>query len=111
MIVCLAQMDSVIGDFAGNAARIAAMTKAALAGPGTSAKSDLIVFPELSLCGYPPMDLLDQEAFVEGSLKALRFLQKELPQGLAVAVGYVDKNREASGRSLVNAMAVIVGEK
>ncbi|HOI22955.1 MAG: NAD+ synthase [Treponema sp.] len=111
MIVCLAQMDSVIGDFAGNAARIAAMTKAALAGPGTSAKSDLIVFPELSLCGYPPMDLLDQEAFVEGSLKALRFLQKELPQGLAVAVGYVDKNREASGRSLVNAMAVIVGGK
>jgi NAD+ synthase (glutamine-hydrolysing) len=104
-------MDSVIGDFTGNASRIAAMTKAALAGPGASAKSDLIVFPELSLCGYPPMDLLDQEAFVEGSLKALRFLQKELSPEVAVAVGYVDKNREASGRSLVNAMSVISGGK
>ncbi len=111
MIVCLAQMDSVIGDFTGNAARIVSMTKAALDQDGASAKSDLIVFPELSLCGYPPMDLLDQEAFVEGSLKALRLLQKELPPGLAVAVGYVDKNRDASGRALVNAMSVISGGK
>jgi len=61
MIVCLAQMDSVIGDFAQNAARIVAMTKAALAREGAQATSDLIVFPELSLCGYPPMDLLDQD--------------------------------------------------
>jgi NAD+ synthase (glutamine-hydrolysing) len=104
-------MDSVIGDFAGNAARIAAMTQTGLSGGGASAKSDLLVFPELSLCGYPPMDLLDQEAFVEGSLKALRYLQKELPEDVAVAVGYVDKNREVSGRSLVNAMAVISGGK
>ena len=111
MIICLAQMDSVIGDFSGNAARIVAMTKAALAQDGASAGSDLVVFPELSLCGYPPMDLLDQEAFVEGSLKALRLLQKELPAEVAVAVGYVDKNRDASGRALVNAMSVISGGK
>jgi NAD+ synthase (glutamine-hydrolysing) len=104
-------MDSVIGDFAQNAARIVAMTKAALAREGAQATSDLIVFPELSLCGYPPMDLLDQDAFVEGSLKALRLLQKELPSEAMVAVGYVDKNREASGRALVNAMSVLSGGK
>ncbi len=65
----------------------------------------------MALCGYPPMDLLDQDAFVDGNLSALRRLQKELPPGLAVGVGYVDRNRSGTGRSLVNAYSVIAGGK
>jgi len=107
MIVSLAQMDSTIGDFNGNAARILDMTTRLLSGAEAKAKSDLIVFPELCLCGYPPMDLLDQEAFVDGNLKALRYLQKKLPRDSAVAIGYVDRNRSGAGRALVNAMSVI----
>jgi NAD+ synthase (glutamine-hydrolysing) len=111
MLVALAQMNSVIGDFEGNRARILGIVRSL-----APQAPDLIVFPELALCGYPPMDLLDQEAFVEDSLAALRRLQQELRAegsqrggGPAVAVGYVDRNRSGSGRPLVNAVAVIQG--
>ena len=69
--------------------------------------ADLLVFPELSLCGYPPNDLLDHDAFATESLKALRRFQHEAPGGIAIAVGYVDRNRELTGKPLVNAVAVI----
>ena len=129
MLVALAQMNSVIGDFDGNRGRILEATRAMMRGslssgdavsedidgfrvhrlPGLDprAKPDLFVFPELALCGYPPMDLLDQEAFVEDSLASLRRLQRELPSGIALAVGYVDRNRSGKGRPLLNAVAVI----
>ena len=126
MLVALAQMNSVIGDFDGNRARILDVVRALASpdpadpGPGGFTISrpeglsgagvpDLVVFPELALCGYPPMDLLDQEAFVDASLAALRRLQRELPAKIAVAVGYVDRNRTGSGRPLVNAVAVLQG--
>ncbi|MCE5255749.1 MAG: NAD+ synthase [Spirochaetaceae bacterium] len=116
MIITLVQMNSVIGDFRGNAKRMVELAKKAREGTTRGADAGcrvptLVVFPELSLCGYPPMDLLDQNAFVAGNLAALRYLQKELPPELSVAVGYVDRNRTGSGRALVNAMSVIAGGK
>lgn len=72
---------------------------------------DLVVVPELSLCGYPPLDLLDQECFASECLASLRLLQKALPPGIAVAVGHVDRNRSGSGRSLFNSMSVILDGK
>ena len=114
MIVTIVQMNSTIGDFEGNARRISELAaKAAADGeaPAAPGRPDLAVFPEMALCGYPPMDLLDQDAFVDGNLSALRRLQKELPPDLAVGVGYVDRNRSGSGRSLVNAYSVIAGGK
>ena len=111
MIVALAQLNSIIGDFEGNRRRVLeALEKLPLRAVGPAArdaKPDLVVFPELALCGYPPLDLLDQDSFVEASLASLRRLQRELPAGLAVAVGYVDRNRSGSGRPLVNAVAVV----
>ena len=105
MIVALAQVDAVVGDFAGNSARIVRLAREARE---REPRVSLVVFPETALCGYPPMDLLDQESFVEGSLGALRSLQKDLPGGAAVALGYVDRNRTGSGKPLVNAVAVIL---
>lgn len=107
MVITLAQMNSEIGDFAGNARKIVAMTNQALASSPEGSAPALIVFPELALCGYPPMDLLDQDTFIDGNLAALRSLQKDLPPSAAVAVGYVDKNRTGSGRAYINAMSVI----
>ena len=104
MIVALAQVDAVVGDFAGNRARIVRLAQEAAA---RKPRVSLVVFPELALCGYPPMDLLDQESFVEANLASLRILQRELPRGLATAVGYVDRNRSGSGKPLVNAVAVL----
>ncbi len=105
MHISLAQIDSTIGDFDGNMAKILKSVERACLVPSPP---DLIVFPELCLCGYPPLDLLEQESFVAGCLSALRSLQRSLPAGIAVAVGHVDRNRSGSGRSLVNAMTVIV---
>jgi NAD+ synthase (glutamine-hydrolysing) len=116
MLVALAQIDSTIGDFRGNVDKMLAFAEAAAGrGKGSVARSgaegaaDLLVFPELSLCGYPPLDLLDQDSFVEANLAAIRVLQRELPPELAVAVGYVDRNRDGRGKSLVNAVALLRG--
>jgi NAD+ synthase (glutamine-hydrolysing) len=117
MLVALAQMNSLIGGFDRNAERMLAFAEAALGGSsrggirrtGPGGAVDLLVFPELSLCGYPPMDLLDQESFVEASLAALGRLQRELPRELAVAVGFVDRNRSGKGKSLVNSVALLRG--
>ncbi len=107
MRVSLVQLNSTIGDFKGNADRMLAIVDRILATFTASEKPDLIVFPEQSLCGYPPMDLLDQESFLFGSIAALRRLQKLLPANIAVGVGYVDKNRERAGKSLVNTYSVL----
>jgi NAD+ synthase (glutamine-hydrolysing) len=119
MLVGLAQVNTVIGDFDGNREKMLAFAEAAVATEsrgscsvargGCEGRVDLLVFPELSLCGYPPMDLLDQESFAEESLAALRRLQRELPRELAVAVGYVDRNRSGQGKPLVNAIALLRG--
>ncbi len=109
MLVGLAQINSVIGDFDGNRRKMLEFADAAMARSGPEGALDLLVFPELALCGYPPMDLLDQESFAEESLAALRRLQRELPPRLAVAVGYVDRNRTGQGKPLVNAIALLRG--
>lgn len=111
MRVSLVQMNSTIGDFKGNVDRMLEFVNQTLKAFSAAERPDLIVFPEQSLCGYPPMDLLDQESFLFGSISALRRLQKLLPQDVAVGVGYVDKNREGSGKSLVNAYSVLYGGK
>lgn len=111
MIISLVQMNSVIGDFEGNAHKIVSSVKTACNPANAHPTPELIIFPEMALCGYPPMDLLDYDAFVEGSLAGLRRLQKDLPPTVAIGVGYVDRNRSGSGRALINAYSVIADGK
>lgn len=102
MRVALAQINPTVGDFRGNTTRIlAAISRAA------GERADLVVLPELGLCGYPPMDLLDQGSFVEENLAALREVQHACPPGLAVVIGYVDYNRTHTGKRLRNVASVI----
>jgi NAD+ synthase (glutamine-hydrolysing) len=96
------QINPTIGDFPGNAAKVIAMAREARA-----AGCDLAVFPEMCLCGYPPMDLLEYDSFVEGNLKALRTVQYGVPQGIGIVVGYVDRNRARSGKPLQDAACLI----
>ncbi len=107
MKVALVQLNSKIGDFNGNVDRMLAIVHTILTTRLGSQRPDLIVFPEQSICGYPPMDLLDQDSFLFGATAALRRLQKLLPKDIAVGVGYVDKNREGAGKTLVNAYSVL----
>jgi NAD+ synthase (glutamine-hydrolysing) len=116
MLVGLAQVNSIVGDFEGNVEKMLGFAREAAGGGdgsvgrrGAPGKVELLVFPELSLCGYPPLDLLDQDSFAEANAAALRRLQRELPPELAVAVGHVDRNRSGRGRPLYNSVSVIQG--
>jgi NAD+ synthase (glutamine-hydrolysing) len=104
MRVSAAQINSTIGDFSGNREKILAFVKKAR----DEENAELVLFPELAICGYPPMDLLDQDCFVEQNIRSLRLLQRDLPSGVAVGVGYVNRSPLPQGKALVNAFGVIL---
>lgn len=81
--IALAQLNVTVGDLAGNAARIAAAAREAV-----NQGAQLLVTPELSLCGYPPEDLLLRPAFIAACQQQLQQLALELaPLPIAVIVG------------------------
>jgi NAD+ synthase (glutamine-hydrolysing) len=100
--IAVGQVNSVITDFLNNAKIILALFKRA-----KEEGSELIVFPELSVCGYPPMDLLDLDNFVEECMKAVRFIQHRAPKNIGVVLGYVDQNRSYTGKKLMNVASLI----
>jgi len=93
----LAQINPVVGDLAGNVAKIVdAYDRAEAAG------CDLVAFPELAITGYPPEDLVMKPGFVADNLAALQQVASHTRRCAAV-VGYV-----AADRDLYNAAAVCV---
>jgi NAD+ synthetase len=101
--VALAQIDTAVGDFPGNVAKIArAIDRAREAG------AHMLVLPELAVCGYPPLDLLDRASFLSGNERALRVLAERAPE-LAVVVGAVTRAPGGSPRSVANAAVVLRG--
>jgi len=101
MKIALCQINPVIGDFSHNTRLILNATEQA-----KSAGCSLAVFPELSLVGYPPKDLLERPAFIKENLKALESLAAKV-QGIHVLCGYVDRNPLSTGKALVNSVALI----
>ena len=83
--VALAQINATVGDLAGNAQRIVNAARRAHA-----AGAQLLVAPELALCGYPPEDLLLRPAFMQACTQALAGIAAELAEceGLQVLVGH-----------------------
>jgi NAD+ synthase (glutamine-hydrolysing) len=106
MNIAIAQINSCIGDFAGNREKIRTWTEKALA-----RNADMALFPELAVCGYPPMDLLDQDCFVEKNIQTIRELQRILPKNIACGVGFVRRSPYSFGKSLVNVYGIILDGK
>ncbi len=102
MKIASVQINTKIGDFEANREKILKYAELAL-----DEGADMAVFPELSICGYPPLDLLDQSAFYEKNIESLRWLQKELPGGIAVVIGHVGENSNSSGKPYYNCATVI----
>ncbi|WGV26369.1 NAD+ synthase [Halotia branconii] len=105
MKIAIAQLNPTIGDLPGNARKIleAAQQAAALG-------ARLLLTPELSLCGYPPRDLLLNPSFVEAMGIELQQLAQDLPSNLAVLVGTVEENLKAhitGGKTLFNSIALL----
>ena len=105
MKIALAQIDTTIGDFAGNAGLIIKY-----AGWARERGADLVVFPELALCGYPPRDLVEKLGFVERSQSELIRLARNLPP-IPALVGYVRRSRASQGKQVANAAAWLEGGK
>jgi NAD+ synthase (glutamine-hydrolysing) len=103
MRIAIAQINSTIGDFSGNREKILDFTRRA-----ANRGAELVLFPELAVCGYPPMDLLDQDRFVEMNIRAVHMLQRELPPDTAVGLGFVNRNPYSRGKSLVNVYGIIL---
>ncbi|MDR1899887.1 MAG: NAD+ synthase [Treponema sp.] len=104
MRIAIGQINSTIGDFSGNTDKILDYTRRAR-GEG----ADLVLFPELAVCGYPPMDLLDQDRFVELNIRGVHILQRKLPPDAAVGIGFVNRSPYSQGKSLVNEYAFLLG--
>jgi len=102
--VALAQINPTIGDIEANVAKILDFARRAKEGG-----AELAIFPELAVCGYPPMDLLLKDSFVHANLAGLHRIREHLP-GIAALVGFVDINPGA-GRPLFNACALLDGGK
>jgi NAD+ synthase (glutamine-hydrolysing) len=83
--ICIAQLNLTVGDLAGNASKIIAASREAYA-----KGARLVITPELSICGYPPEDLLLRPAFMAGCDEAVSRVAQELAslKGLHVIVGH-----------------------
>ena len=82
--LALGQVNSTVGDLEGNSRKILGGIERARA-----MGAELVAFPELSLPGYPPEDLLLNSSFIEANLKALKRLTRAT-RGITAIVGFVD---------------------
>jgi len=99
--VALGQINPTVGDFAGNAAKIIEFSRRAQAeGAG------LILFPELSVCGYPPRDLVERPSFVQHNRESLDRIAAET-RGIAVICGLATPAHAESGKSVMNSAALL----
>jgi NAD+ synthase/NAD+ synthase (glutamine-hydrolysing) len=105
MRIALAQINTTVGDLPGNAQRVLQVSRRAAQGG-----ADLAVFPELTLNGYPPRDLVEKPTFLDRTEHTLQRLANET-KGLpcAVVCGYVGRSDAASGKRAVNNAAVLRG--
>ncbi|MCB0364034.1 MAG: NAD+ synthase [Bdellovibrionaceae bacterium] len=102
MRVALAQINSILGDFAGNRDKIVEYCCKAL-----DRRCDLVVFPEASLFGYHPFDLLERPAIVTSQERELKKLAQKIPAGIAVVVGAITKNPKAKGKPYHNSAVLL----
>jgi NAD+ synthase (glutamine-hydrolysing) len=99
--IALGQINPTVGDFAGNAAKIVDFsTRAKTAGAG------LILFPELSVCGYPPRDLVERQSFVARNRETVDRIAAET-KGISVICGLVTPAAAQTGKSVMNSAALL----
>jgi len=101
MKIALAQINTTVGDFAGNTARLREACER-----GAEAGAEIVLAPELAITGYPPRDLLLKGGFVENNLAALEALAVTIGD-TALVVGHVGLNADQPGRPATNAVSLL----
>ncbi|MDP9174110.1 MAG: NAD+ synthase [Planctomycetota bacterium] len=101
MRIALAQINPTVGDLAFNSRKaIEFIARAKIEGAA------LVVFPELSVTGYPPRDLLLKPQFIEDTLRAVEQIASHV-SGIEAVVGYAERNQSLVGRPLHNSVALL----
>ena len=101
MKIALGQINPTVGDFSGNANKIIDFShRARTAGAG------LILFPELSVCGYPPRDLVERPTFVTRNGEAVDRIASET-NGISVICGLVTPAHAETGKSVMNSAVLL----
>ena len=95
--LALAQINTIVGDFKYNAERVQAALKQA-----KRQGADVVLFPELTLPGYPPEDLLLKKKFIRENQSTLNRLIPHT-RGITAVVGYV----ETDGKAIYNSAALL----
>jgi NAD+ synthase (glutamine-hydrolysing) len=103
--IALGQINPTVGDFSGNVAKIVDFSRRAQ-GSGAG----LILFPELSVSGYPPRDLVERPSFVARNRDSVERIAAET-KGIAVICGLVTPAHSDTGKSVMNSAAVLMEGK
>jgi NAD+ synthase (glutamine-hydrolysing) len=101
MKIALAQLNTTVGDLAGNEAKVIAAYRR-----GVDAGVEMVVCPELTITGYPPRDLLLKRRFIAQNIEALERLAKATGN-TGLLVGFVGKNPVHPGRDVLNCAALL----
>jgi NAD+ synthase (glutamine-hydrolysing) len=99
MRIGLAQINTIVGDLAGNSRRILEAYQALVA-----QGAELVIYPELVVSGYPPRDLLFKKRFVADVEQATRELATKIG-AVPALIGYTEANATGTGRSAFNSAA------
>ena len=105
MKIFLAQQNYHIGNFESNSQKIIAAIEAAKKQGG-----DIIIFSELSVCGYPPRDFLEFDDFIDHCNACIELI-KHHADSIAVIVGAPDRNKVREGKDLFNAAYFLYNQK
>src|SRR5882762_616936 len=103
--IALGQINPTVGDFSGNAGKIIDFSRRA-----QTAGAGLILFPELSVCGYPPRDLVERPSFVTRNRETAERIAVET-QGIGVICGLVTPADSDAGKSVLNSAALLMDGK
>ena len=106
MLIAVGQINTTVGDMRGNVASMVNVARQA-----HERGAQLVVFPELAICGYPPRDLVQCNGFPEDNQHWLMELAHQLPAELTAIVGYVTRSPQACGKPFANAGAVLKNGK
>jgi NAD+ synthase (glutamine-hydrolysing) len=99
--IALGQINPTVGDFKGNGGKIIDFALRA-----KSSGAGLILFPELSVCGYPPRDLVERPSFVAHNRETLDHIASAT-HGIAVICGVVTPAQVETGKSVMNSAAFL----
>jgi NAD+ synthase (glutamine-hydrolysing) len=102
MKIALAQINPTIGDLEGNREKILRDSRRA-----REHGADLVVFPELSVTGYPPEDLLENSFFRTATQRTVKRIARDVPSDLGVIIGAPVPNPDAYGKPLHNAALLL----